>query len=347
MNLLCACLLFCLVLIYSAHLCSHNFQFVIIFCSYNVLYYFNLTTFLHCTLLLCTDSDDTDFKLGRFPDFIDQISRIFESQLAPWKGKTEAVLMSYVDMAFQSPLANPHFRLKYTFSRNHQNVMGTNVEMDFDAEALASTIIHTVILRCSIFLTETISVGDVMHFQNVNWTENCAKERGIYLNGLHNVDHVVEQLKEHLELTDEDIISFQRTGSVLPVDIMHMIKSAIENATITGSIHAPSSAAPSSPSQQPVPKPKSQANYPSAPVATSKRSVPQAQTQTQAQSYPQKPQANRSSAPVAQPQPTRGLNQQQQQQQGQTQYPPQPQRGNTVAPQQPYYPPQPGSHNFR
>jgi GTP-binding protein EngB required for normal cell division len=259
-------------------------------------------------------SDNTDFKLGRFPDFIDEISRIFETQLAPWKSKTEAALMSYVNMAFQSPLSNPHFRLKYTFTRDRNNVMGTSVEMDFDAEALASTIIHTVILRCSIFLTETISVGDIAHFKQVNWIENCAKERAVYLGGLHNVDHVVEQLKEHLELTDDDIVSFQRTGSVLPVDNMNMIRSAIENATITGSIHAPTSVSNSTPSvsspSHRVPQPQS-------------KPYPQPQPKSQ---YPQ-PQPVRS---AVQPQPTRG----------QSQYPPQPQRGGGGA-QGSFYPPQP------
>jgi len=269
-------------------------------------------------------NDNTDFKLGRFPDFIEEISRIFETQLAPWKSKTEAALMSYVNMAFQSPLSNPHFRLKYTFSRDYHNVMSTNVEMDFDAEALASTVIHTVILRCSIFLTETISVGDIGHFQKINWIEKCAADREMYLGGLHNVDRVVEQLKEHLELTDDDIISFERTGSVLPVDSMSMIRSAIENATVSGSIHAASlsvdegdgksggagGAVPrgnSSPTQQQrVPQPKPKGSYPPAPQ-------PMRSSQSQPQTQPQ-------------PQPSRGP----------TQYPPQPQRGHGAV-----YPPQP------
>lgn len=224
--------------------------------------------------------------------------------------------MGYVDLAFQSPLSNPHFSLKYNFSRDHHGVMSTEVEMDFEAEALASTVIHTAILRCSVFLTETISVGNGSQFQKINWVESCAKDRGVYLNGLHNVDHVVVQLKEHLELTDADIVSFQQTGSVLPVDSQAMIRSAIENASISGSVHGASTTTAPQPQRrqgQPQPQPIS-------------RQVPQ----PQGQPVPQ-PQPNRSNYP---PQPTPSYGNQNQ---SRPAYPPQPQRG------QPY-PAQSGSY---
>ena len=265
-------------------------------------------------------ADNTDFKLGRFPEFIDRIAQIFENQLAPWKSKTEAALMSYVDIAFQSPLSNPHFHLKYTFSRNQNKAMSTSVEMDFDAEALASTIIHTVIMRCSVFLTETITVGDISQFQNINWIESCAKERQTYLAGLHNVDRVVRQLQEHLELSDEDIVSFHQTGSVLPVDSMHMIRNAIETANSSGSIHAPTNkpVTNSAPGQQREPQPRPQ---------------PQPQLQKSGK-YPSPP-PHQNSKPSPQPVPKRNPN-------PDSKYPPQPQRGS----QPTLYPPKPNS-NYR
>jgi hypothetical protein len=161
--------------------------------------------------------DESDFKLGRFPNFIDAMSKIFVRQLAPWKEKTESALMSYVNVAFQSPLSNPHFKLKYTFLNDQRGVLYPHCEMDFDAEALAATIVHTVILRCSILLTETVGMeGEVKHLvMGIDWTESCAAQRGIYLKGLYNVDKVVSQLKAHLELTEEDVESFARTGAIL------------------------------------------------------------------------------------------------------------------------------------
>lgn len=107
---------------------------------------------------------------------------MFVRQLAPWKAKTEAALMSYVNVAFQSPLTNPYFKLKYEFNRDEDGVRGSaarrtlqlrdaigfisfnlfffvfvlfckqlqpTVEMDFDAEPLAATLVHTIILRCT------------------------------------------------------------------------------------------------------------------------------------------------------------------------------------------------------
>jgi hypothetical protein len=49
----------------------------------------------------------------------------------------------------------------------------------------------------------------------IDWTESCAKERSIYLKGLYNVEKVVDQLKGHLELSEDDIQSFHRTGAIL------------------------------------------------------------------------------------------------------------------------------------
>ena len=89
--------------------------------------------------------------------------------------------------------------------------------MDFDAEALAATIVHTIVLRCSILLTETIGIENdiktILH--SIDWTESCVNERNIYLKGLYHVDKVINQLKSHLELDEDDIDSFQRTGNIL------------------------------------------------------------------------------------------------------------------------------------
>lgn len=162
-------------------------------------------------------SDDTsEFKLGRFPQFINAMSKIFIRQLAPWKDKTDAALMSYVNVAFQSPLSNPHFKLKYSF-RNDGHGLYPYCEMDFDAEALAATIVHTIVLRCSILLTETVGIeGDIKNLlHSVDFTESCAAERNIYLKGLYHVEKVVNQLKAHLELDEEDIEHFRQTGSIL------------------------------------------------------------------------------------------------------------------------------------
>jgi hypothetical protein len=79
-------------------------------------------------------NDESEFKLGRFPHFIDAMSKIFIRQLTPWKEKTDVALMSYVNVAFQSPLSNPHFRLKYTFVDEGYGLQPF-CEMDFDAEA--------------------------------------------------------------------------------------------------------------------------------------------------------------------------------------------------------------------
>jgi hypothetical protein len=164
--------------------------------------------------------DDSEFKLGRFPQFINAMSKIFIRQLAPWKDKTDAALMSYVNVAFQSPLSNPHFKLKYTFL-NDGNGLYPHCEMDFDAEALAATIVHTIVLRCSILLTETVGIeGDIKALlHSVDFTESCAAERNIYLKGLYHVEKVVNQLKAHLELDEEDIEHFRRTGSILVSDM--------------------------------------------------------------------------------------------------------------------------------
>ena len=161
-------------------------------------------------------NDTSEFKLGRFPAFIDAMSKIFIRQLTPWKDKTDAALMSYVNVAFQSPLSNPHFRLKYTFV-NEGNGLQPYCEMDFDAEALAATIVHTIVLRCSILLTETMGIeGEVQQMvHTIDWTESCAKERSIFLKGLYNVEKVVDELKRHLELSEDDIQCFHRTGAVL------------------------------------------------------------------------------------------------------------------------------------
>ena len=163
-------------------------------------------------------SDDTsEFKLGRFPQFITLMSKIFVQQLTPWKEKTDAALMSYVNVAFQSPLSNPHFKLKYTFKNDVNGQLYPYCEMDFDAEALAATIVHTIVLRCSILLTETIGIENdiktILH--SIDWTESCVNERNIYLKGLYHVDKVINQLKSHLELDEDDIDSFQRTGNIL------------------------------------------------------------------------------------------------------------------------------------
>jgi hypothetical protein len=160
--------------------------------------------------------DDSEFKLGRFPQFINAMSKIFIRQLAPWKDKTDAALMSYVNVAFQSPLSNPHFKLKYTFL-NDGDGLYPHCEMDFDAEALAATIVHTIVLRCSILLTETVGIeADIKALlHSVDFTESCAAERNIYLKGLYHVEKVVNQLKAHLELDEEDIDHFRRTGSIL------------------------------------------------------------------------------------------------------------------------------------
>lgn len=191
--------------------------------------------------------DESDFKLGRFPNFIDAMSKIFVRQLAPWKEKTESALMSYVNVAFQSPLSNPHFKLKYTFLNDQRGVLYPHCEMDFDAEALAATIVHTVILRCSILLTETVGMeGEVKHLvMGIDWTESCAAQRGIYLKGLYNVDKVVSQLKAHLELTEEDVESFARTGAILPQDTLAVVQNALSNANM--SIHGSGPAQMSAP----------------------------------------------------------------------------------------------------
>jgi hypothetical protein len=164
-------------------------------------------------------SDDTsEFKLGRFPQFISAMSKIFIRQLAPWKDKTDAALMSYVNVAFQSPLSNPHFKLKYTFrTDNGTSSLYPYCEMDFDAEALAATIVHTIVLRCSILLTETVGIDQEIKslLYSVDFIESCASERNIYLKGLYHVEKVVNQLKAHLELDEEDIEHFHRTGSIM------------------------------------------------------------------------------------------------------------------------------------
>lgn len=67
--------------------------------------------------------------------------------------------MSYVNVAFQSPMSNPNFKLKYTFKKDRSGTVAPLVEMDFDAEPLASTIVHTIVLRCSILITESLSMG--------------------------------------------------------------------------------------------------------------------------------------------------------------------------------------------
>jgi hypothetical protein len=162
-------------------------------------------------------SDDTsEFKLGRFPQFISAMSKIFIRQLAPWKDKTDAALMSYVNVAFQSPLSNPHFKLKYSF-RNDGQGLYPYCEMDFDAEALAATIVHTIVLRCSILLTETVGIDHEIKsmLHSVDFIESCAAERNIFLKGLYHVEKVVNQLKAHLELDEEDIEHFHRTGSIM------------------------------------------------------------------------------------------------------------------------------------
>ncbi len=105
--------------------------------------------------------------------------------------------------------------------------------------------------RCSILLTETISMGDDVKSMlrkyhlcaftlwsgmnwiyltavtvlcygillgisdSINWVESCASEREFFLKGLLNVDKVVSQLSDHLNLTEADIESFARTGAVL------------------------------------------------------------------------------------------------------------------------------------
>jgi hypothetical protein len=66
--------------------------------------------------------DESPFKLGRFPQFIEALSGVFSRQLAPWKTKTEAALMQYVNVAFQSPLTNPYFKLKYVFVEEEDGV---------------------------------------------------------------------------------------------------------------------------------------------------------------------------------------------------------------------------------
>jgi len=196
-------------------------------------------------------NDDSDFKLGRFPHFIDAMSQIFIKQLTPWKEKTDAALMSYVNVAFQSPLSNPHFKLKYTFRTDKENGLHPYCEMDFDAEALAATVIHTIVLRCSILLTETMGmeaqVQQLVH--SIDWTESCAHERSIYLKGLYHVDKVVNQLKAHLELSEEDVESFHRTGAILPQDSLEVVRNALSNAhsTIHGSGGPPMAPPPSRP----------------------------------------------------------------------------------------------------
>lgn len=252
-------------------------------------------------IITTMSNDHSDFKLGRFPDFIERICAVFEKQLSPWKSKTEAALKAHVDMAFQSPLSNPSFRLNYSFSRSRSSAMSTTVDMDFDAETLANTIIHTVILRCSAFLTETVNVGDISQFQALQWVESCANERAVYLKGLHNVDSVVSQLKKHLELTDEDIVSFQQTGSVLPQDSLGVIRNAIENANRDGNIHGSNEYFSHAPQPRPkhVPQPKTNSQYrsPSQPqgnVRTLQRSSSGQQQYTQPprgapRSYPPPP----------------------------------------------------------